>query len=162
MKKTAVICAVILFIGIALICPAFSQPPQEFGAPQGGGEDAPPSSMVEDYHDILPDNLTYPRSRYLPAMIEVVALASGAVLFLLFWALDKAIIKIVTKTDDETVKEDASEGANVNVSASETVKEVSDKANDKVSANESADDKESETVSATEAVKEDAKENESV
>lgn len=147
MKKTAVICAVILFIGIALICPAFSQPPQEFGSPQGGGEDAPPSSMVEDYHDILPDNLTYPRSRYLPAGIEVVALASGAILFLLFWAIDKAIIRSITKTDDETVNE----SANDNVSAKES---ASDKASENV--NDNASDK------ATETVKENAKENESV
>ncbi|MHC9542865.1 MAG: hypothetical protein AB9903_25410 [Vulcanimicrobiota bacterium] len=145
MKKTAVICAVVLFIGIALICPAFSQPPQEFGSPQGGGEDAPPSSMVEDYHDILPDNLTYPRSRYLPAGIEVVALASGAILFLLFWAIDKAIIKSLTKTDDETVNESANESVKENESSKEGVNEnARDKASDNVSANETV--KESESV----------------
>lgn len=111
MKKIAVICPAVLFIAIVFICPAFSQPPQEFGAPHGSGGDEFSSSMVEDYHDILPDNLTYPRSRYLPAMIEVVALASGTMLFFLFWSLDKAIIKRLAVTDNEAVNENANENA---------------------------------------------------
>ncbi len=97
MKKIAILCAIFLFIVIAPITPVFSQPPPQFGVPQGGGGDAPPSSMIEDYHDILPDNLTYPRSRYLPARIEEVALISGIILFLLFRTLDKAIINCLKK-----------------------------------------------------------------
>ena len=103
MKKIALIFSILLIVSAALTLPVFSQPPQEFGAPQGGVEDAPPSSMVEDYHDILPDELTYPRSRYLPDTIEAVALASGAILFLLFWTIDRALVKRITKADNKNV-----------------------------------------------------------
>lgn len=76
----------------------FQQPgmPPPNGPPQPGYSEPQffkkNSSMMESYHDVLPDDETMPDSRYLPTGIETFALTTGLALFAICLTLDHFVV----------------------------------------------------------------------
>jgi hypothetical protein len=60
-------------------------------------------SMVESYHEILPDKLTPAAARYFPSNTEIVAVISGVILLLLFMTLEKHAFYWFGLEKDESV-----------------------------------------------------------